>query len=405
MALPDYRGKRRAFAILLLCQVMVLSLWFSSTAVIPSLRAEFALSDLQASLLSSMVSVGFVAGALISAFLGLADRLPPQLFFASASALGAGVTALLLWVDSTSVAAPALRFLVGAAMAGVYPVGMKMAATWARGDMGLLVGTLVGALTLGSAMPHLINALGGLDWRLTLSAASAAALGGGLLIFAVPLGPNVKKPVKFQPRFALQAWTRRSLRLANFGYFGHMWELYALWSWIAVFLLESFRAAGVAQAELWAISLTFATIAAGAPGSMLGGLLADRFGRTALTAGAMAISGACAAASGWVFGLGPWLAAPFFLLWGMAVIADSAQFSSSVMELADPWLVGTMVTVQTSIGFLLTVVTIHLTPIIAEAVGWQWSLSFLAIGPALGVWAMLRLRRHPDAEKLAGGRR
>ena len=241
---------------------------------------------------------------------------------------------------------------------------------------------------------------------MTLAIASGAAVTAGVLILFVRPGPAVRRAAAFRPQFAFQAWTKRSLRLANLGYFGHMWELYALWSWTGVFLLESFRRTpGVEEPVFWSMALTFATVASGAIGCIAGGVFADRLGRTTLTMLAMGISGTCALASGFVFGMSPWIIAPLFILWGISVVADSAQFSSSVMELSDPWLIGTMVTVQTCLGFLLTVGTIHLVPMMAEWVGWQWSFAFLAIGPYLGVAAMGRLRAHPDAVKLAGGRR
>ena len=403
---PKPQSKGSALTLLILCEVLALSLWFSSTAVIPSLKAEYGLDDGSASLISSMVSVGFVIGTLISASLGLADRLPPVRFFAVSALLAAVANAAIIFVDPTSWAVPALRLVVGLSMAGIYPVGMKLAAGWAKADMGFLVGSLVGALTLGSALPHLINIAGGLDWRLTLSIASGAAVTAAVLILFVRPGPAARRAPAFRPQFAFQAWTNRSLRLANLGYFGHMWELYALWSWAGVFLLESFRnTPGIADPVLWSMALTFVTVASGAVGSIAGGLFADRLGRTTLTMLAMGVSGTCALASGFAFGMSPWIVAPLFVLWGISVVADSAQFSSSVMELSDPWLIGTMVTVQTCLGFLLTVATIHLVPWIAAHIGWQWSFAFLAIGPYLGVVAMGRLRAHPDAVKLAGGRR
>lgn len=403
---PKPQSKAVALPLLILCEVLALSLWFSSTAVIPSLKADYGLDDAAASLISSMVSVGFVIGTLISAGLGLADRLPAVRFFAGSALLAAAANAAIIFVEPTSWAVPALRLVVGMSMAGIYPVGMKLAASWAKADMGFLVGSLVGALTLGSALPHLINIAGGLDWRLTLAIASGAAVLAACLILFVRPGPAAKRAAAFRPQFALQALTRPSLRLANLGYFGHMWELYALWSWAGIFLLESLRQTpGVQEPALWAMVLTFTTVGSGAIGSIAGGVFADRLGRTTLTMIAMAISGTCALASGFVFGMSPWILAPLFVLWGITVVADSAQFSSSVMELADPWLIGTMVTVQTCLGFLLTVATIHLVPLIAEQVGWQWSFAFLAIGPYLGVIAMGRLRAHPDAVKLAGGKR
>ncbi len=399
-------NKWAAIALLAFCEVLAMSLWFSASAVLPALRLEYNLTDFQASLISSSVSAGFVAGTLTSAVLGLADRFDPRRFFMISAFAAAAANVSILWVEPASYAVPALRFAVGACMAGVYPVGMKMAAAWARADMGLLVGLLVGALTLGSASPHLIGAFGGIDWRFTLTASSILAAFSGVLILFFRLGPNLRQTSSFSPAFALEAWRKKPLRLANLGYLGHMWELYAMWAWIGLFLNASFALRpGGGQAAFYAKLITFAVIGMGAVGSLFGGLFADRLGRTTLTMGAMALSGACALAAGFLFGGNPWLLAALCLVWGLAVVADSAQFSASIIELSDPTLVGTMVTVQTCAGFLLTMFTIHMIPPLTEAVGWEYAFAFLAAGPFLGVWAMSRLRGHPEAVKLASGNR
>ena len=342
----DGQAKWASIGLLALCEVLALTLWFSASAVIPALRMEFELSDLQSALITSSVSVGFVAGTLASAILGLADRIHPARFFTVAVLVAAGANALILLVDPTSIGVAMLRLVVGMAMAGVYPVGMKLVSSWAKGDMGLLVGLLVGALTLGSAAPHLITAFVQADWRVTMAVASGLAVLSGILVNFVRIGPNLRRAVKFEPRFVLQAWVAKPLRLANLGYLGHMWELYAMWAWAGLYLSASFAInPGGPEAALNAKLVTFLTIGLGAVGCLAGGFIADRVGRTTLTIGAMGISGMCALLVGFAFGGNPWLVVLLFSVWGITVVADSAQFSASVMELSDPWLVGTMVTV------------------------------------------------------------
>lgn len=404
-----FEGKWRAISLLCLAEILAMSLWFTGAATLPAIRAEYPISDLQASLYSSMLSVGFVAGTLTSAILGLADRWRPQVFFFASALAAAAANALIAALDPASPLVPALRFVIGICMAGCYPVGMKMVSTWAKGDMGLLVGILVGALTLGSGAPHLSQAfLDGFDWRLTLYATSACSVVAAALVLTVRLGPNAMKPAKFKPSAVLEAWRNKALRLANFGYFGHMWELYAVWGWIVVFVTASFTqwyGPGDPRIAVNASLTAFGVLGAGAIGALAAGLLADRIGRTTVTMLALAGSGLCCLTVGFLFGGPPLPLVLLCLFWGVVVIADSAQFSSAVMELADPERVGTMVTAQTCIGFSLTLITLHLLPEAAELIGWEWAFWVIAIGPACGFLAMARLRAHPDAVKIAGGRR
>ncbi len=386
-------SKFRSISLLLIAQVAAMSLWFVSAAILPDVLLEVELSSFRQAALTSGVQAGFVIGALVSAILGLADRFDPRRVFA-ASAIGAGVCNLVLLVaEPGNFVTIIARFLTGALLAGVYPVGMKIAVGWGKEDRGFLVGALVGALTLGSASPHLISFAGGTDWRLTVIIASLAGIGAGLMIFLVALGPFHGVAARFDPRVVLSAWTNRRVRLAYAGYLGHMWELYAMWAWIAVATAISYGATmPEADAQQLAKLTTFLAIAVGGLACLVAGRFADRIGKAEVTIIAMTLSGASALATAFSFGGPVWITFVVVIIWGATIIPDSAQFSALVADVADPSQAGSLMTLQTALGFALTFVIIQATPSIVALTGWPLFLAGLALGPVFGIVAMVRLR-------------
>jgi len=403
-SLDPAAGRWRALAVLSVSIVLSMTTWFSATAVVPELRAEWQLGTGFSAWLTIAVQLGFVLGSVGASLVNLPDIVAPRRLMLLASFGAAAVNLCVLTGDPWL--ALAARFLTGTFLAGVYPPALKLASTWFVRDRGFAFGCLIGGLTLGSATPHLVNAAGGVHWPLVIVATSAATAAGGLLVgLLVRDGPYPFPRAVFDPRQIAQVVRNRGVLLASLGYFGHMWELYAMWSWFLFYAREALVAQGGGGAAV-ASALTFAVIGAGGLGCVVGGLLGDRWGRTATTIAMMAGSAACAFLIGFTYA-GPFLLfLAVGLLWGLTVVADSGQFSAVVTEVGDARYVGTALTLQLGVGFALTVVTIWLLPSVADWGGsWRWVFFVLVPGPVLGIVAMARLRALPVALKIAHGRR
>jgi MFS family permease len=374
-------------AITLICSM---STWFSASAVVPQLKELWNISPSTSAWLTIAVQIGFVIGAMLSSLINLSDLLAPR-YVIFIGSVGAAVANVLLSIANGVTLGIALRFVTGFFLAGVYPPAFKLMSTWFRKGRGLALGILAAALVLGNGLPHLVNGLGGLDWKVVIFSTSALTVSSGLIALTIKEGPFPFPTAIFNPREAGQVLTNRGVRFATLGYMGHMWELFAMFAWFSTFIKEALINRGIDMGSLAAFA-TFGVFIAGSLGSWLGGILSNHLGKIRTTILMMAISGSCSILIGLLFGSPIWLVYSVAVVWGAAAVADSAQYSTLVTELANPSYVGTALTLQLAAGFSITVFTIWLIPLLVETIGWHWAFAFLAPGPALGILSMLKLK-------------
>ncbi len=401
MTRTAFSGEQKAqLALIAAVQILVMGCWFSASAVVPALRQDWGISAGQSTLLTVAVQVGFVVGALSSSAFNVSDIFPAHRVMAISAAVAALSTGVIAVAVDSLWPAVALRFITDVALAGVYPTGLKMMTSWFTTGRGWALGVLIGALTVGSALPQLINSFAALPWRAVLIVAAVlAVLGAGLAWGFTRSGPLTRPAPPFNPRYIFTLFTERGPRLANLGYFGHMWELYAVWTWIPAYVaatLSTSQGFDSSRSLVGVISFTVIGVS-GVVGCLTGGALGDRYGRAAVAGWAMRISATCCLLAALAFGSSPYLVVPILALWGASVIADSGLFSSCVADVVDPRYVGTALTLQTAIGFALTIVTIQAVPVVVGFAGWPAATIMLAIGPIAGAVAMSKLQRLLDA--------
>jgi MFS family permease len=380
-------------ALVLVCASVLLatSTWLSGTAAVPALRQEWGVDASSAAWITTSVQLGFVTGTLLLATLNVADVFRARHVFFVSALLAAAANLAFARLSSGLLSASIFRFFTGLALAGVYPVAMKIVASWFRSGLGWRLGLLVGALTAGTSAPFLLRASGAaFDWRSVTQIASALAVLAALIVLVgVGDGPHLPERSPFDPKALVRAFHHTPFRFTALAYFGHMWELYAFWALVGAFLSESFAAS-----EAWAPRaplIAFLAIAAGVVGCVGGGWISRRAGERNVALVSLCASAVCCLVSYAAFSLPPLLVTAFVVLWGVVVVSDSPQFSALAAKHCPREYTGSALTMQNGVGFAVTVVSIQLVSVLGESIGWRAALVLLAPGPALGALAMRRV--------------
>lgn len=389
-------GAWKALFAIGLAELFALSLWFSTSVIAPQLKEIWSLNSTAVTWLSAAVPTGFVLGALFSSYFGLADRFNPRKIFAFSALFGALINGLLIFTDGP-ILGIMIRVLTGVTLAGVYPTAVKILSEWFPQKRGLAIGILIAALTLGSSLPHFVVLfLSSVNWQLVIIACSTLALLAAVIVsWFLADAPVYPTKLPFSFKLIKKVTANKPVMLANYGYFGHMWELYAMWTWLPAFLTASFLKYSPNSSPSFIAFSAFLSIGiAGGIGCIIGGIVADRFGRARLTISSMMISAACSLLIGFTFGQSIWLTLTLSIIWGISVISDSAQFSAAVSEFAEVDYLGTALTFQMCVGFLITIFSINLIPVIQKLIGWEWVFTILSIGPILGMISMIKFRKY-----------
>ena len=392
--------------IIVLAQFGGASLWFAGNAIVADLQQALHLQDDATGNITAAVQFGFIIGTLLFAFLSIADRFSPSKVFLVSAILGALFNLSVYFFATDLMSLLIFRFATGFCLAGIYPVGMKIAADWYAKKLGKALGYLVGALVLGTAFPHLLKVIGqSLPWEMVLWITSGMAIAGGLLIYIlVPDGPYRKKGAKFEWNAISKIFAFPKFRAAAFGYFGHMWELYTFWAFVP-FLVLTYN--DLNQTDLPVSMLAFAIIAIGTLGCIIGGYISLKKGSSKVAFDMLLISGLCCLFSPLLFSVSPILFIMVLLIWGFTVVGDSPQFSTIVAKTAPDLYVGTALTIVNCIGFALTIVSIQVLAYLIEVVDVSSAFLILLIGPLMGLLSFRKRQAQvdtpflPEREELA----